>query len=525
MTRSKILLFMMSGFLLTACRKSIDLAGPMENPKEEILTETSGRHENPASFEQICFLGIGNPGAAEISAYCEKTEKLFVVNNSSGNNRIDVIDFSDPANPAFLTSINVAAYGGLVNSVDVKSGKLAAAIEAVPKTDPGKVVVFETANYAVISVINVGVLPDMITYSPDGKLILTANEGEPNADYSIDPLGTVSIISVKDDYAVTTLDFSSFASMEAALKSRGLRKFGPGASFAQDMEPEYVTVSDDSRTAWVTLQENNAIAKINLRTNMITDIYPLGFKNYNLPGNAIDPSDRPLPVNSVISFNNWPVYGIYMPDAIAVLDTKGNGIPYLFTANEGDAREYSTFTEEVRVGAAAVVLDPAIFPNAATLKLQPNLGRLNITNTLGDIDNDNDFDALYSLGARSFSVWNGNTGALVFDSKNELEQKAVLANFYDDDRSDNKGVEPEGIDLGEVNKKMLAFVGMERADAVAVYDVTNPVQPVFLQILATGDAPEGILFISSKDSPNKRSLLVVSSESDGVIRVYSPSAN
>lgn len=268
------------------------------------------------------------------------------------------------------------------------------------------------------------------------------------------------------------------------------------------------------------MQENNAIARIDLRTNVITDIYPLGFKNYNLSGNAIDPSDRPI---GTLSFNQWPVYGIYMPDGIAVLPAKGNDIPYLFTANEGDAREYSTFTEEIRIG--SVTLDPVLFPNAATLKLQPNLGRLNITRTLGDIDNDNDYDALYSLGARSFSVWNGNTGALVFDSKNELEQKAVMANFYDDDRSDNKGVEPEGIAIGEVGKRMLAFVGMERADAVAIYDVSNPEQPVFLQILATGDAPEGVLFISSKDSPNKRSLLVVSSENDGVIRVYSPWRN
>ncbi len=502
---NKVLLMIITIFLLTSCKKSIE-------PAEQ--------SENPSSFEQIGLLDIGNTGAAEISSYCSKTKKLFVVNNSSGNNKIDVIDFSDPANPVFLTSINVAAYGGLVNSVDVKNGKLAAAIEAVPKTDPGKVVVFETGNYSVVSIITVGSLPDMITYSPDGKFILTADEGEPNSNYSIDPLGTVSIILVNDNYSVTKIDFSSFSSMEAGLVSRGLRKFGPGASFAQDMEPEYITVSEDSRTAWVTLQENNAIARINLITNLITDIYPLGFKNYNLSGNTIDPSDRPL---GTLSFNQWPVYGIYMPDGIAVLPAIGNDIPYLFTANEGDAREYSTFTEEMRIG--SVALDPVLFPNATTLKLPENLGRLTITRTLGDIDNDNDYDALYSLGARSFSVWNGNTGALVFDSKNELEQKAVMANFYDDDRSDNKGVEPEGIAIGEVGKRMLAFVGMERADAVAIYDVSNPQQPVFLQILATGDAPEGVLFISSKDSPNKRSLLVVSSENDGVIRVYSPSVN
>ena len=155
------------------------------------------------------------------------------------------------------------------------------------------------------------------------------------------------------------------------------------------------------------------------------------------------------------------------------------------------------------------------------------MGRLNVNSTLGNIDGGNDYEALYSLGARSFSVWNGLSGSLVWDSKNELEKKAVAANFYDDDRSDSKGVEPEGITIGimnkgNVNKRTLAFIGMERADAVAIYDVSNPVQPVFLQILKTGDAPEGILFISEYDSPTKKSLLVVSSENDGTVKIYTP---
>jgi hypothetical protein len=230
---------------------------------------------------------------------------------------------------------------------------------------------------------------------------------------------------------------------------------------------------------------------------------------------------------------------MYQPDGIAVLDVKpgeidggesllsagmknGNRIPYLFTANEGDAREYAAFAEEVRVGSGLVVLNPVIFPAAANLKLIENLGRLNITNTLGKSGNGNEYNALYSFGARSFSVWNGNTGALVYDSKNTLEQRVVAAGRYDDDRSDSKGVEPEGIAIGQVGKNMLAFVGLERVDAVAVYDVTNPLQPLFLQLLATGDAPEGVLFIPAKDCPIKRSLLVVSSENDGVVKVYMP---
>jgi len=454
--------------------------------------------EDPSNFVLIGSIKIGATGA-----------------DNSTVNKIDVVDFSNPTAPVLTGSINVQPYGGSVNSVAVNDGKLSAAIEAVNKQEDGKVVVFDTKTYAELAVINVGALPDMITYSPDGRFILTANEGEPNSAYTVDPLGTVSIISVKNNYAVPTLNFSSFGSHETLLKSKGLRKFGPNASFGQDIEPEYVTISDDSRTAWATLQENNAIAKIDLASKVITNIFPLGFKDYNQAGNAIDPSDRPL---GTVAFNSWPVFGMYQPDGIAVLMDKN--IPYLFTANEGDAREYSGFAEEARVGSLA--LDAAAFPNAVTLKNTTELGRLNVTKILGDFDTDSDYDALYSFGARSFSVWNGLTGALLYDSKNELEKKAEAINAYDDERSDNKGVEPEGIALGMVNKMQLAFIGMERADAIAVYNVSNPLEPRFLQILKTGDAPEGVLFISEKDSPSKRSLLVVSSENDGVVNVYSP---
>lgn len=530
MNTKKLMLFGCTILLMAGCSKSIEMEATevQPNASDAFLL----RQENDASFSLLGTTDIGGVGAAEISAFDKKTNKLFVVNNTDGNNRIDVLDFSNPAHPVFIRSISVAPYGGLVNSVAAYDGHVAAAIESIPKTNAGKVLVFDAATYAIITLISVGALPDDIKYSPDGKLIVTANEGEPSADYLADPEGTISIISVKENYAVVTLDFSGFASQEAALKSKGLRKFGPGASFARDMEPEYITISSDSRTAWVTLQENNSIAKLNLRDKVIEEIFPLGFKNYNLPGNSIDPSDRPL---GTIAFNNWPVYGMYQPDGIVVLDTKlgddeeagagdeaknGNRMPYLFTANEGDARDYAAFAEEVRVGSGAVILNPAVFHNAAHLKLNENLGRLNITNTMGRSGNGNEYNGLYSFGARSFSVWDGNTGSLLYDSKNSLEQRVVQAGMYDDDRSDSKGVEPEGIALGQVGKKMIVFVGLERVDAVALYDVTDPLHPVFLQLLPTGDAPEGVLFISAKDSPNKRSLLVVSSENDGVIKVY-----
>ena len=144
----------------------------------------------------------------------------------------------------------------------------------------------------------------------------------------------------------------------------------------------------------------------------------------------------------------------------------------------------------------------------------------NITTTLGDTDSDGDFDALYSLGARSFSIWNALTGDQVYDSKNELDKKAFEIQVYDDGRSDDKGTEPEGIAIGRVGSKQIAIIGLERADAFAIYDITNPTAPVFIKMFKTGDAPEGVLFIPASKSPIQQSLIVVSSENDGFIKIY-----
>lgn len=494
----KLLTFLTAFALFTSCKK--------DSTEPEFFVD-----EDAATFAEIGMIDIGETGAAEISAFDPITKRLYVVNNAT-QNKIDVLDFTDPKSIKYLSSISTTPYGGYVNSVSVSNGKMAAAIEAINKQANGKVVVFNTADNSEVKVIEVGALPDMITYSPNGKYIITANEGEPNDDLTVNPEGTVSIISVENNYAVSTLNFSAFASQKTTLVNAGLRI--SIADFAKDIEPEYVTVSEDSKTAWVTLQENNAIAKINLETATITNIFALGFKDYNLAGNEIDLSDR----DSKVLLAKWDVKGTYMPDALAVLTN--NGIPYIFTANEGDAREYAGLTDVKRM--KDLKLDATVFPTAATLKADAQIGRLNLISNLGDTDNDGDLDALYSFGARSFSVWNGNTGAIVFDSKNELDQKAIDANIYDDGRSDDKSVEPEGITIGKVGNKNIAFIGLERVDAVAVYDVTNPAAPKFLQLLKCGDAPEGVLFISAKDSPTKRSLLVISSEGDGVVKVYTP---
>jgi Esterase-like activity of phytase len=259
-------------------------------------------------------------------------------------------------------------------------------------------------------------------------------------------------------------------------------------------------------------------------------------------GNGLDASDRDAKIN----IRQWPVKGLYLPDAIAAY--KVGGKTFLITANEGDAREYEDVLEEaVRIGDDdKVVLDPAKFPNGDVLKNDANLGRLNITETMGN--SDTGFTELFVFGGRSFSIWD-SSGKLAYDSGDLLERVtagAYPANFNAsndnntfDNRSDNKGPEPEGVAIGEVLGKPYAFIGLERIGGVAVFDVSDPVAPIFVQYVnnrnfdaepeiddeqanpAAGDlGPEGLLFISNDASPNGRPLLVVGNEISGTTTIY-----
>lgn len=468
--------------------------------------------ENAASFKEVATIDLGGAAASEISAYDPATKRLFTVNNEA-TAIVDVLDLSAFPTITKLTPINVSALGGVANSVAVSDGKLAIALEATNKQANGSVIVVNTATLAQIKQITVGALPDMVTFSPDGKYIVTANEGEPSADYKNDPEGSVSIINIADNYSVKTLTFGAFASSYSQLALGGFRIFGLNATFAQDVEPEYVAISADSKTAYVTLQENNGIAEIDIVSGTILKITPLGTKDISLAQNGIDPSDK----DKKIALGTWPVKSFFLPDAISYFSANGAG--YLITANEGDTREYTgVFDEQARV--STLKLDPTVFPNAAFLQKEENLGRLRVTNTLGDIDNDKDYDVLYGFGGRGFSIYNAANGQLVHESGKGLEQEVINANIYDDDRSDDKGVEPEGVTVGLINNKPVAFIALERVDAIAVYDVSNPAAPQFLQLIKTGDAPEGILFIASDKSPNGKSLLISSNEGDGTVKFF-----
>jgi DNA-binding beta-propeller fold protein YncE len=219
----------------------------------------------------------------------------------------------------------------------------------------------------------------MITFTPDGRKVLTADEGEPNDAYTIDPEGSVSIVDISGgvrDISAANVSTITFAAFNGQQLPASIRVYGPKATVAQYFEPEYVAVSIDSRTAYVTLQENNAIAVIDIDSKRVLRLMGLGFKDHSKQGAGIDASDR----DDKIDIRSWPVYGMYQPDAIAVYETGGKR--YLVTANEGDAQGWTGFNEEARV--SALRLDSVAFPNAAELQRAENLGRLTVTSATGD---------------------------------------------------------------------------------------------------------------------------------------------
>ncbi len=486
-------------------------------------------------------------GAAEITAYDPKSRRLFVVNGANGT--VDVLDMSDPTKPTKVSTISVTALGDSVNSVAVYDGLVALAIQANPKTSPGKVAFLDAASLAILSSVTVGALPDMVTFTPDGMKVLVANEGEPNSyglSDSVDPEGSISIITVNrgGTPTVATADFKAFIGKEAELRAAGVRIYGPGANAAQDLEPESITVSADGRTAWATLQENNAIATIDIATAKVTAISSLGTKDHSLAGMGLDVSDEDGGTNTntgtpAVKIIQAKVKGMYMPDGIASYSVAGK--TYLITANEGEARaDWPGYSDETRVRTHCTNgLDPAVFPDAANLILDSNLGRLRITaapnggqtgkNAAGQCNE------LYSFGARSFSIWDASLKR-VYDSGDQMEQatkdlsnvkfNASHDNNDVDARSPAKGPEPETVVVASFGIKTFAFVALERVGGVMVYDVSTPEASTFVTYFnatrtgLTGDrGPEGLFFIPAAQSPNGKPLLVVGNEISGTTRV------
>lgn len=496
----------------------------------------------PVASKQIelNYLGFFDPSgnnnsSTEIVVHDPATQRLFTI--SSLTDVFDIIDFSNPTSPSVIKTVNMLPYGG-ITSVAVKNGIIAVASpNATNAQDNGSVVFFDIdGNF--IKQVNVGILPDMVTFTPDGTKVMTANEGEPNDAYTVDPEGSISIIDITGGIPnllqsnVTTLSLQVFNGQEAALAATGGRKVKSTSTLAQDLEPEYIAISADSQKAWVSCQENNAVIEVNLATKTLGNIWGLGQKDMSLPGNGFDASDN----NGEILIANWPVKAYYNPDAMAYL--KVGNTNYILTANEGDEKDLGGFSERTTVGANGYTLDPTIFPNASILKATHNLGRFRVTNVNGNTDGDNEFEQINALGARSFSIFNADSKEIVYDSGDQFERH-VAANhpliFNADNeangaknRSRAKGPEPEGVTLGTINGQTFAFVTLERTGGVMVYNVTDPSNVTFTDYKHSrmttaygGDnGPEGITYIAPENSTTGKGYVIVANEISGTLSMY-----
>jgi DNA-binding beta-propeller fold protein YncE len=336
-------------------------------------------------------------------------------------------------------------------------------------------------------------LPDMLTFTHYGDKLLVANEATPLAygarlgttvpfvfgQSANDPEGSVSIIDVKERTVIATAGFSD------APRSGSFLRTGSG----MDFEPEYITVDENDEKAYVSLQEANGMAVLDLKTNAFTSVVGLGTKDFSLPGNQIDALD-----NGTVAFISPAVKALYMPDAVATYEVRGE--TYIVMANEGDFRE-----DDGDRSAASVF--GAVAP----------LNRLRVLNTESSPGN------LFAAGARSFSI-RDQAGNLVYDSGDILDKEAFARGIYDDGRSRDKGVEPEGLSLLAIAGKTYAFVGLERTTqgAVAVFDITNPKAASFVDMIVTeGDrAPEGLVAYQHKGN----FYLAIANEVSGTTTLY-----
>ncbi len=473
-------------------------------------------------------------GIAEIVKYNKDNQKMYLVNGAAQS--VDIVSIANMTSNnktefKIDTRIDIAAMGqahgfssGDITSIDINTNEkmIAIAVQGATYKDNGSIVIL---NYdgKYIKHFEAGVQPDMVTFSHDYKYLLSANEGEPREGYSsagaTDPKGSITIIDIKkgvNKATAQTIGFDKFDSQEAraTLVENGVL-LKPDTAPSVDLEPEYISVSDNSRYAYVSLQEANSVATIDLKTQEIISVKGLGFKDHNVEENALDALK-----DGQVNLTTQNLYGTYMPDGID--SQKIGGKQYLFTANEGDGREWEEYEDT----------GSYTFPGTS-FKIDT------ILNTERD---GLEADKTYIYGSRSFSIWDADTMEQVYDSGSDFER--ITGELYPeafnssnnktelDSRSGKKGPEPEDIKVMKVNGKTFAFIGLERMGGIMMYDVTNVQKVKFhdyvnlrdfsgTDVSSSGDlAPEGLCLVEAKNSPTGKPLMLVANEVSGNVRVF-----
>jgi len=499
-------------------------------------------------------------GSHEIATFHAGSKRIFATNGVK--NTIDIYGISDVANPKKVGSVALSPYGNDVTSVAAGKDVVVAVVNVsdkfsatgVPTTTNGKIVVFDTSGKVLSSPDVLGVLPDSVTFAPNGTTALVAIEAQPvcakddpataakeDADYSkaSDPVGGVTVVDLSNP-ASPVLRFAGFDQFSVAeMRAKGIAVSSVVNNVSKDFEPEFVTAVDNNY-AYVTIQEANAIGKLNIGSATFESI-SRAFES-KVSRVARDTSDRDAGAGPRTYAN---VVGASQPDAIAGF-TVGAG-QYFVTANEGDAREYTCLNDDLR--ASSLKVDTRRFPDWKTLSGNAALGRAKVNPTIGDKDGDGDIDTIHLRGSNSMTMY--RNGIAIWDSADLLDQIQTQAfgvaningshslssdkstmNYVGQDRSDDKGSEPEGVAVGMVGDRRIAILGLERMTALAIFDITDPGNPIFqewLQMLPTKAtpakdvkhwSPEGIVFVPASKSPSGKALIITSYELSGSISIH-----
>ena len=478
-------------------------------------------------------------GSAEITAYNPVNGFAYSVNGVKGT--LDIVDMRGLKNGTSVKALagtelkaaELAAgvdsdfnYGDMTSvSVSPDGKTLAVAMQDEDYTACGRVLFFDCNKDGSLSfngIAAVGVQPDMVTFTEDGRKVLTADEGEPRQGYTsqgaVDPKGSVSVVDVSTKTSVT-VDFGEFDAKRDDLVAQGVvikKNTAPSA----DLEPEYIAVSGGK--AYVALQEANAVAVFDINSLRFERIFSLGFEDYSKVAVDIDKSDG---VYSPKTYQN--IKGIRMPDGIASFTV--DGATYLLTANEGDSRAWP-------VGIETDV-------NEIKSKTSPVNGiKVGGKVTWFDVSG---YDGLkpetdYVFGGRSFTIFKVTESGLeeFFDSGSDFERitNDVLPSYFNcsndtvevEDRSGKKGPEPENVTVGTVGNRVYAFVGLERTGGVMVYDITDPANATFKNYFNSRDyssdirddvSPEGLAFVSADKNGSGLPILLASNECSGTVSV------
>ena len=470
----------------------------------------------------------GDGGSAEIIQYNSDTEMYYVVNGTSGT--LDIVPrtvyteddqaegYKYNLKEKLEAEVPDFVYGDMTSvAVNTEKDLVAVAVQAAGTNDNGRIVLLDYYQN-IKAIIETGAQPDMVTFTEDGSKVLSANEGEPREGYgegTTDPMGTVTVADLSngtEQIQSINITFESWDEKREELTEAGViikKNTAPSVDF----EPEYIAVNSAGTKAYVSLQEANAIAAIDLTSNTVTAVRSLGFKDHSLEENALDV----LKKDGEVNIQTQPYLGIYMPDGISLYEV--DGTEYLLTANEGDSREWRDYLNEIeeKVGESkskVVFFDTSDYDGV-------------------------DADRKYLFGGRSFSIYNAETMEQVYDSGSDFEAitAKVLPEYFNcsnddksfDDRSGKKGPEAESVVTGEINGKTYAFIGLERIGGIMIYDITDPAESKFVNYINSRDfsediagdvSPEGLSFVSAKESYSGNAELFAAHEVSGTAAIY-----